>query len=145
MKQLQIKLAKKQLDGAISSVLLNLGTLAPVTITGVSFSAPARLVVCEDLATRDRLVQQGYQMMQKHQPGILLHVASNIIHSDFNFAARPIYLDQHAVWLRYPHEWQPVTVQANNKDGLLFCMVEARAGNAKHKAEIIITLQVADD
>jgi hypothetical protein len=139
MKQLKLSLPKKQLDGTVTGLDLLLGTFSPVIIHQINFSMPARLVLCTDKQVQQHLINTSHQFSQHVPVGVVLHVASNVFWSEFNLD-KPAIKDDHRRYFLYPQEWQPVTVQS--KTGKLYAMIEARAGNEKHKATIEITLGV---
>ena len=149
MKTLTVKLPKTYLDGMVVAAELDLGTLAPVTIIGASIPSAARVVICKDTALQQKLINyrksssvgifSHYQMMDTPPEGVLFELASNIIWSDFDFTKPPVKDDQR-VWLRYPLDWQPAVIRSNT--GKLPLIIEARCGNVKHKATIVVHLHI---
>lgn len=136
-KQLILKPKSKLLSGMLVPVILKLGTLRPVTIDRVAFSKPARLLICDTQNVQQGLINSRYQMMQPTPVGVLFHLASNVIWLEFDFTKPPLKAEQ-VNWMRYPQGWERVTVQSLT--GSLPCVIEARSGNEKHKADIEIVI-----
>jgi hypothetical protein len=137
-RQIQIKLPLKQLDGNLVAVTVQLGTTKPILVVGARFTAPARLILCDSLSTQQTILNTTYQMMQPEPVGTLFHLSSNIIWNRFDFTAPP--KPDQRIYFRYPQKWAPVKLYSLT--GSLHGVVEARAGNEKHKATISIVLEV---
>jgi hypothetical protein len=141
MKLLNITHKKGLLDGQMVTADLDLQTFAAVTIIGIRFLTAARLIVCENVQVQQWLIGDAlrppYQMMQPVPVGVLFEIASSGIWHDFTLD-RPKPKPDHAKYLRYPQEWQPVKLKS--RTGKLPCIIEARCGNDKHKAHISIDL-----
>jgi hypothetical protein len=134
-----VKLKNKMLDGVLVGADLKLGTTRPVMVVGVDFLTPARIVICMDKLAQQGLLNGNYQMMQPEPEGVLAHISSSALWKQFDFTKPCPYHDQR-VYMRYPDQWAPFELRSAT--GVLPCMIEARAGNEKHKAAIEITLHL---
>jgi hypothetical protein len=139
MKTLTLAPVKPMLDGFMVADTLDLETFAPVVIMGANIPMSARIIICADKQVQQRIIQSSYQMMHPVLDGVLFELGSNVIWQDFDFTNDKVK-DEQRMYLRQPQVWQPVTIRSAT--GKLPVVIEARCGNPKHKAHIVINLHV---
>lgn len=139
MKLIEIT-TRKMVNGEATKAELPLGAVR-ATILRVDMNYPCRVVLYHDQRARDKDYGDSRQPSTPAPLGVQAEIIGTYCHTFFDFS--PLHFNGNRWLLRKPVDWQPVEIFAVSP-GTVPCMIEARAGNAKHKPNFIIRFYIED-